>query len=209
MMSTFRVATLSLLLATPALAKAPRGPALPASVASAPQITWLGLDYTFVEMVGMRDFEQPSEIFPGYLHKWNGLVLEEQMDELELAMNRQIVTSVNLTRERNEVVKPNIIREFADDSRAASSRLTDADLAGVAKAYQGAGHGVGLVFVMEELLKEAEVGCMSMTFVDLDQGQLLWSLRTCEAVKGFGFRNYWFNPVKEGIQTLRNVVKHS
>lgn len=178
-------------------------PTPPESVTDAASVTWLGLDYTRVEMVGMQDFTEPAEIFPGYLNKWNSLVLEEQLDDLSAALRRPVTTSVNRAGDRNKKVAPNIIREFADDTRTQQSRLSTRDLEKVARGYAGVGEGVGLVFVVDELLKERELGCMHLAFVDIKGGGLLWSQWTCEDVGGFGFRNYWFTPVKEAISHLK------
>ena len=67
--------------------------------------------------------------------------------------------------------------------------------------------GVGLTFLMESLLKEQQKGCLIITFFDIASREVLWSERRCELTAGFGFRNYYFRPTKEAVDSLRKTSK--
>ena len=52
------------------------------------------------------------------------------------------------------------------------------------------------------MLKHLEQACLYSTLVDLATRAVIDSRRVCHPAGGFGFRNYWFAPVKEAVRTL-------
>ena len=50
--------------------------------AFAQDLTWTGIDYGLVTMIGTEDFREPDTIFPGMMTKWNHLFQVEMQDEL-------------------------------------------------------------------------------------------------------------------------------
>ena len=62
--------------------------------------------------------------------------------------------------------------------------------------------GIGLVFVVDRLVKLQETGCIYVVFFDVSSRKVLKCERVSEKAFGFGFRNYWFRPVKEAVRKL-------
>lgn len=68
-------------------------------------------------------------------------------------------------------------------------------------AYPAGSSGVGLVFVVEDLVKSQEQEIFWASFVDLSTGKMLCTEKL--AGTGFGFHNHWASPLNAGIKTMK------
>jgi len=83
------------------------------------------------------------------------------------------------------------------------SHLKEKDIASLVKSYKlKHDKGIGLVFVMDRLVKLQETGCLYVVFFDVSSRKVLKCERLSEKAMGFGFRNYWFRPIKEAAKKL-------
>jgi hypothetical protein len=160
-------------------------------------------------MIGTADFRQPEQIFPGMLSSWNELFIKEMLPKLE-SMAKSVRTDLDAVTTANGGAKSTQI-EHKDGSReemVTPSDITEADIAAAVKHYKLKNDkGLGLVFVMDRLVKAQEVGCLYVVFFDVDSRKVLRSERLCEKAGGFGFRNYWFRPVKGAVDHLPPIYK--
>ena len=172
-------------------------------------LVWCGLDYSKVKMIGTTDFAQPSQIFPGMLVAWNGLFMKEMLPELE-KMTSSVGTDLAATEAANEKAKADQI-EREDGTRAEKvdpTHIKESDIADMVNSYKlKHDKGIGLVFVMDRLVKAQETGCLYVVFFDLSSRKVLRSERLCEKAGGFGFRNFWFRPIKEAVKKLPKMYK--
>lgn len=183
-----------------------------AETASANSLVWCGLDYSQVKMIGTLDFRKPEEIFPGMLLAWNGLFMAEMLPELE-KMAKSVRTDLQAVQARNEKAGASQIerKDGSRDEMVKPTHITEAGIADIVKSYklendQGLG-GLGLVFVMDRLVKAQETGCLHVVFFDLASRKVVRSERVCAKAGGFGFRNYWFRPVKDAVKQLPKMYK--
>jgi len=160
-------------------------------------------------MIGTGDFRQPEHIFPEMLSTWNGLFIKEMLPKLE-AMAKSVRTDIDAVTAPNEGAKSTQI-EHKDGSReemVTHSEITEADIATMVRNYKLKNEqGLGLVFVMDRLVKAQEVGCLYVVFFDVDSRKVLRSERLIEKAGGYGFRNYWFRPVKGAVDHLPPIYK--
>ncbi len=175
-----------------------------AAETSSDTLLWVGLDYSKVKMIGTADFRQPEKIFPGYLIEWNSLFMKELLPKLE-KMAPGLKTDLKSVQAHNGKARASqIIRE--DGTRAemvTPSDITEKVIAQMVRSYDlKDNHGMGLVFVMDRLVKSQETGCLYVVFFDLASRKVLLSERLCEEAGGAGFRNYWFKPIKKTVEKL-------
>src|SRR6266436_1869615 len=167
-------------------------------------LIWCGLDYSRAKMIGTTDFQRPADIFPGMLGAWNGLFMKEMLPELE-KMTSSVGTDMTAVGAANDKASSKQI-EREDGTREEKvnlSHLKDKDIASIVKSYKLKHEkGVGLVFVMDRLVKLQETGCIYVVFFDVSSRKVLKCERVSEKAFGFGFRNYWFRPVKEAVKKL-------
>jgi len=177
--------------------------------ASANTLVWCGLDYSEVKMIGTMDFRQPDQIFPGELIKWNGLFMNEMLPKLE-AMSPSVESDLDAVEARNQKASASQI-EREDGTRAEKVDPTDitaSNIADIVSSYKlKHDSGVGLVFIMDRLVKAQEVGCLYVVFFDIGSRKVLHSERIVAPAGGFGFRNYWFRPIKTAVEKLPKIYK--
>jgi hypothetical protein len=167
-------------------------------------LIWCGLDYSRVKMIGTTDFNRPHEIFPGMLVAWNGLFMKEMLPELEkmspsIGSDMAAVAAANDKASAKQIEREDGTRE----EKVNLSHLKDKDIASIVKSYKlKHDKGVGLVFIMDRLVKVQETGCLYVVFFDVSSRKVLKCERLTEKAFGFGFRNYWFRPVKEAVRKL-------
>jgi hypothetical protein len=172
-------------------------------------LVWCGLDYSKVKMIGTMDFHEPAQIFPGMLVKWNDLFMVEMYPKLK-AMEKSTDSDLEAVSARNQKASSSQIlaKDGTADEMVKPTDITDADIAEAVSSYRlKHDHGVGLVFIMDRLVKTQEVGCIDVVFFDLASRRVLHSERLCEKAGGMGFRNYWFNPIKMAVQKLPKMYK--
>ena len=182
-----------------------------AESASPNTLVWCGLDYSKVKMIGTLDFRNPERIFPGMLTAWNGLFVKEMLPQLEL-MAGSVRTDLPAVQQANENAKARQI-EYKDGSSSemvSPTHLTEADIAAQVKSYKlENNHGLGLVFVMDRLVKAQETACLQVVFFDVASRKVIRSERVCHKAGGIGFRNYWFRPVKDTVKQLPNMYQNA
>ena len=167
-------------------------------------LIWCGLDYSRVKMIGTTDFMRPHEIFPGMLVAWNGLFMKEMLPELEkmspsLGSDMAAVGAANDKANAKQIEREDGTRE----EKVNLSHLKEKDIASIVRSYKlKHDKGLGLVFVMDRLVKVQETGCLYVVFFDISSRKVLKCERVSEKAFGFGFRNYWFRPVKEAVRKL-------
>jgi hypothetical protein len=167
-------------------------------------LIWCGLDYSRVKMIGAEGFNQPGEIFPGMLVAWNGLFMKEMLPDLEkmspsLGSDLSWVGAVNDKANSKQIEREDGTRE----EKVNLSHLTDKDIAAIVRSYKLKHEkGLGLVFIMDRLVKVQETGCLYVVFFDVSSRKVLKSERVVEKAWGIGFRNYWFRPVKSAVKKL-------
>lgn len=166
-------------------------------------LTWCGLDYSLVKMIGTMDFNKPDEIFPEGLDKWNALFMKEMLVKLE-KLDPAMHTDLAAVQARNQKTsyKKQIIREDGTTAeKVTPTDITDDIIASTVKSYElKQTSGIGLVFIMDRLVKAQEQGCFYVVFFDIASRKVLFSERRIEKAGGAGFRNFWFRPIKTVVE---------
>ncbi len=201
-----RILTATLLLSLAAVNRASAQ-----ETASADTLVWCGLDYSKVKMIGTADFRQPDQIFPAMLIAWNGLFMTEMLPKLE-DLARSVHTDLKAVDASNAKAGPSQIERVdgTRDEKVKATHITEADIAKTVRAYElKHNQGLGLVFIMDRLVKAQETGCMYVVFFDIATRKVALSERVCAGAGGMGFRNYWFRPVKDVVKKLPKLYRQA
>jgi len=172
-------------------------------------LVWCGLDYSLVKMIGTADFRQPEMIFPGMLQEWNGLFMKEMLPKLE-GVAKGMATDLKAVNDRNEKASSKqIIREDGTKAEMVDvSHIMPDDIAKAVGSYDLKNtQGVGLVFIIDRLVKAQATECIYVVFFDVSSRKVLSSARVVEKGGGYGFRNFWFSPIKEAVGKLPKMYK--
>jgi hypothetical protein len=180
-----------------------------AETASPNTLVWCGLDYSKVKMIGTLDFRNPDQIFPGMLTAWNGLFMTEMLPQLE-KMAGSVRTDLQAVQQSNEKAKAAQIehKDGSSDEMVKPTHITEADIAGMVTSYKlENSQGLGLVFIMDRLVKAQEMVCVHVVFFDVASRKVVRSERVCGKAGGIGFRNFWFRPVKDTVKQLPKMYQ--
>jgi len=177
--------------------------------ASPDTLVWCGLDYSMVKMIGTADFRQPDKIFPGMLAEWNALFMKEMIPQLE-KMAKSVRSDLGAVTASNEKTSTKQIEreDGTADEMVKPTHITEMDIARMVKSYKMKNEsGIGLVFIMDRLVKAQEKGCLYVVYFDVPTRKVLSSERVVAPAGGAGFRNYWFKPIKTAVNGLPKKYK--
>jgi hypothetical protein len=172
-------------------------------------LVWCGLDYSKVKMIGTADFLHPEAIFPTMLQTWNGLFMTEMLPQLE-KMTSPVRTDLKAVEAANQKASASQIEreDGTADEKVKPSHITEADIAKMVQSYDlKYKQGLGLVFIMDRLVKAQETGCLYVVYFDVASRKVVHSERVVAKAAGIGFRNFWFNPVKTAVKGLPKNFK--
>lgn len=185
--------------------------ALSAGARGADTLVWCGLDYSHVKMIGTEDFRNPEDIFPSKPEAWNALFMKEMLPKLE-KMAPGLRTDIGAVAKGNAKLTADCIerKDGTREETVTPSHITAQDIAKIVKGYSlEQKDGLGLVFIMDRLVKGQQTACLYVVFFDIGSRQVVYSQRECEKAQGAGFRNYWFGPVKRVVKNLPKAYQQA
>lgn len=157
-------------------------------------ITWLGLDFSYMQFVGQASQMQGANQFTSedirskYIPAWNDLFINEKdkYNVAEAVNRREVEYATEVTASANKRITRNF---FTTTSELLSENV-------IAKTMSGYDFknmdGIGLVFFIESMDKEKEEVTMWVTFVDMGTKKVLMTKQMKGIARGgMGFRNHW------------------
>ena len=165
-------------------------------------ITYLGIDYYNARLINDPGSNNTSDIKNRLFNSMNQVVVMEPKNyDLTGAFNRSnpVTNDLEAVTDRNEKT---IADNITSTDPADFSRLTEANIAAEVKALSFKNKtGVGLIFIMEGMKKEAKksYGSVWVTLIDMKTKKVLMTERMEQEAAGFGFRNFWVSVVKKSI----------
>lgn len=169
-------------------------------------LTWLGLDFTEVHFIGTAAQWQDAgaitstDLRDKYFVSWNELFVDEKAKyDVSKATQRPIIKyAIDVTATANGKSDKDY---FVNDP--GSFRHLDKDkIASIVKKYDyKEKNGLGMMFVVEGMHKEAKKASVWVVFINMDTKKMLMAKHVEGKAGGFGFRNYWaksfYNVLKE------------
>jgi hypothetical protein len=175
--------------------------------ASDTKITYLGIDFSHVKLIGnFAEFfeagrKNTMEIRDVYFPRWNMVVVNEREKydisgmlrknsvyyDLDMIMSVNAGTALDSLESLNEVV------------------FTEEDISRFVSGYDLSGkQGIGIVFIAESLNKSSQLAVFHFVAIDMGTGQVLFQRRLRGEPQGFGLRNYWINALYRIINNIKN-----
>lgn len=172
------------------------------------EITWYGLDFSNVRLIGAIGFKDPEKIKSYYFDAWNSLIIyEPNKYKLDKFFHKDsvinylgIATTRNTLPDLDELV---IETEYSFGSEKVKQIISEYD--------SGEKEGIGLVFIVESLNKYEEKANIWVTFFDIETKQVLLTERLAGKAGGYGFRNFWagayFKVMKSAYKSIQTEYK--
>lgn len=183
-------------------------------------VAWAGIDYSMVRMLGTDDFRKPEVIFPDMLDKWNARFVNQLLPRTEQALKRRVIVDVEGIAGRNRLASTNqIIRlnpgrisrfapapfqYLADTAWLNKPMISQTNIAEAVRSYELSNqNGLGLVLIVDRLVKRTERGWVHVVFFDVATREVISSEYRGYKAGGGGFQNHWFTVIKEATARLK------
>jgi len=172
------------------------------------KITWLGIDFSHVKLIGsFAQFAEAGQTGPNiikdkYFDEWNDLILNEyskynigeMLRKEDIALKTSAISKINATTSTEEM-------ESEEEPE-----YTKEDIEGFIKGYDlGKKEGIGLLLVAESLNKIREEGRYHFVAINLENNEVLLYDFFVTKPGGFGLRNYWAKTYYDVIVSIRDV----
>ena len=177
-------------------------------------VTWLGVDYTHVRIVGefthFKDAGPISgeELRDKYFPAWNLLILNEapKYDFKGMFMLSALVPDISM------VTSLNATADLTQLNNTNAARLGCPEMRRIVSAYElTEKEGIGVILVAENLNKTIEMAKYFVVIFNMKTREVLLCEEVNEKAGGIGFRNYWagtlYNLVKDGKKNLYWIWK--
>ncbi|MGL1889525.1 MAG: hypothetical protein OCD76_23625 [Reichenbachiella sp.] len=151
------------------------------------KITWLGLDYSQVRLIGVQGFSDPDDIVNRYFDTWNEFVITEpkKYNVKKYLYNSNIEIDLTYVSEKNKINPNDIIYE---ESKPLSIEKLQEALNGYDFSELS---GYGTMIIVESYDKNKEQATYHFLTIDLNNNNILDHKKLVTFPSGFGFRNYW------------------
>lgn len=164
-------------------------------------VFYLGVDFTMARLIDAP--ENASDIRDRHYPGINYLVVNEpKRYDLAGAFHKSnIEHDLSLVDKRNAKINT---EEIKTNNSADYNRLKEEDINKLVKGFDFANKkGVGLLFVVEGMSKAKKGASIWVTFIDMGAKKVLMTERVeGKTGMGFGFRNFWANPIREVIEDI-------
>ncbi len=164
-------------------------------------VTWLGVDFTLVKMIGMADVNLTDVRERQFTGINQVIVNEPKKYEIDDAFDKKNVTKdISEVNKRNEKANTDAMKS---DNSSDYQHLKPEDIAKLIKGFDfGDKKGLGILFVMEGMSKTEKEGSMYATVVDMGRRKVLMTERITGNAQGFSWRNYWAYTVYKGLESI-------
>ncbi|HYF67487.1 MAG TPA: hypothetical protein VD884_05090 [Ohtaekwangia sp.] len=168
-------------------------------------ITWLGLDFSEAKFIGDTErFTTDEDVFK-LMYALNVLMINEaEKYDIGKAFKKNNVThKLDVTIEHNKGLDAqSVVSTDLKDVK----RLTPDDIQDIVAGYDfNTLKGLGLMFNVEAFSKSHNKGSIFITFIDMENKQVVLTERFTASPKGFGLRNYWAGAVYTMLKSLKSI----
>lgn len=166
------------------------------------KIVFLGLDFTQAKFIGTDGFKDSYKLKTYYLANWNSL-LEDEYTKYNLPLNalkaKHYETNTSGLMVLNDEID-NMEERIINGSHYIDEKTIQKS---VRKYIFSDNKGIGVSFVVESFNSSLEKAVIWVTFVNINNGSLLYTERMEGKAEGFGMRNYWAGSIHDVIEQIR------
>lgn len=166
-------------------------------------LTFMGVDFLNVKYIGDPGVVAPRKMKRLFSDINRLMVQEPEKYNLSKALNHSVVVfNISVAEANNEKIDTTTLLSL-DNQR---NRLTTEQIAALMTNYSFPANasGVGLVFVVEELVKAEEQTVFWVTFVDMASKKMLYTEKISGKALGMGFRNHWAGGIYNGLKIIKS-----
>ena len=167
------------------------------------EITWLGIDFSGSKLIGDRERLGSESDIRHLLDAINELVIKEA-DKYNVAaaiQKKKVENGTHVANEHNAEL--DVMAMISSDGKD-HIHLKPMDIEEIISGYDFKGlTGIGLIFNVESFNKLVEEGSFWVTFVNMENKEILFTERLVAPPSGFGMRNFWAGSVNGVIAKIK------
>ncbi|MFA7274749.1 MAG: hypothetical protein WC044_12845 [Crocinitomicaceae bacterium] len=170
------------------------------------KISWLGIDFSHVKLIGsFSQFQEagatgPQLIRDKYFPGWNQLILNEPKYDVA-GMVRKEKVEMNI----EPITKINAKADLGTLEGEETPNYTKEDIQRFIKKYNfGEKEGIGMLFIAESLNKTAETARYHFVAINMKTNEILLYDVFNTVPGGFGLRNFWAKSYFGVIEAIKD-----
>lgn len=168
-------------------------------------LTCMGVDFSGAKYYGEPGTVSASEM-KGLFTKIDELLVNEP-DKYDLAKafkRTKVNYAISIAESVNQKIDPGTI--ISAQEAGQSGRFSPSIIEGMVGhyTYPAGASGVGVVFIMEDIVKPKEKAIFWVTLVDLSSKRMLYTEKMAGGGQGFGFRNHWAYSIYSAIKDIKS-----
>jgi hypothetical protein len=174
-------------------------------VSSDTKISWLGVDYSHVKLIGsFAQFfnsgdKSVNQLKDEYFLGWNNLVLNEP-NKYDI---KGMLRKSNLYIDVDMIMKINSDANLEDIESYNVPNYSTTFIDSIVSQYPVQGKsGIGILFIAEALNKPGEEAFYHFVAMNMETNQVLIQERLRGEPRGFGLRNYWAGSLYDVIKQI-------
>ncbi len=177
-------------------------------VQSDTKISWLGIDYSNVKLIG--DFAQffgagersPAQIKERYFNAWNRLILAEpdKYDIKGMLRKDFVYFDIDMMLGVNNACSISELEAYQTPVYTLDQIKTF-----VKKYNLNNKTGIGVALIAESLNKNEKIAVYHFVALNMKNGEILLHQRISGAPSGFGIRNYWAGSIYDVFKLIRKT----
>lgn len=169
------------------------------------RISWLGVDYSQVKLIGEFDQfaswgeQSLAELKNDYFPAWNKVVVNERKKyDIAGALRRdEVFYDIEMIMKHNNDAKLDELEAYNEPN------YTPEDIERFVKDYKLKDkEGIGIVFIAEAYNKAVGMATYHFVAINMETGKVIFQDRIQGEPGGFGLRNYWANSIYEVIDEI-------
>ena len=178
----------------------------PKDIFSTKEIVWYGLDFTKAKFIGQ--FDQGFGAMPAtcadmrnkWIPEWNALIAKEPQNfDIKKSLHKDnVYYDIAPVNEMNSTISEEACMTLNP------GKIEMSDVETMVKKYKTGDkkEGIGIVFIIENFNKGAEMADIYVTFFDIASKKVLISEKASGKVSGIGMRNYWAGAIKSILKQI-------
>lgn len=174
-------------------------------VRSAPEIVWLGIDFSRVKLIGPAGFSDLHAILSTQIHAMNDVFIKENNKfDLVKYLRKKPRYQAEQVYQHNMNISPEGIVLVTDPGNRMDANTVQQIVDECKFPLQPA---IGMLFAAEALDKNQVAAFVWVAFVDMSTGKVIAASKYAGRAGGLSFRNFWVNAFFDVLKQLAPVFK--
>ena len=170
------------------------------------RVSWLGVDYTQVKLIGKFDQfadwgeQSLAELKNDYFPAWNKVIINERQkyDLAKMLDRKEVYYDIDMMMMHNAEAKSDGLEAYNEPN------YTPEQIEKFVQQYDLKDkEGIGILLLAESYNKAVEMATYHFVAINMNTGKVLFQERIKGEPGGFGLRNYWAGSIHRVVEKIQ------